>query len=43
MNFVAVTEWQGSTPRSCGGTITGGVAQAIGFALHEKVVWQNAA
>jgi len=23
------------------GQITGGVAQAIGFALYEKVVWQN--
>jgi len=30
-----------STPGSCGGTNSGGVAQAIGFALTEKGVWQN--
>ncbi len=28
-------------PVLAAGQITGGVAQAIGFALHEKVVWQN--
>jgi CO/xanthine dehydrogenase Mo-binding subunit len=28
-------------PRLAEGQITGGVAQAIGFALYEKVVWQN--
>src|SRR5262249_52796466 len=28
-------------PRLAEGQIAGGVAQAIGFALYEKVVWQN--
>src|SRR5439155_5997652 len=28
-------------PVLAAGQITGGVAQAIGFALYEKVVWQN--
>src|SRR6202011_2136102 len=41
-DFVALQEvGKVLNPVLAAGQITGGVAQAIGFALYEKVVWQN--
>jgi CO/xanthine dehydrogenase Mo-binding subunit len=41
-DFVALQEvGKVINPVLAAGQITGGVAQAIGFALYEKVVWQN--
>jgi CO/xanthine dehydrogenase Mo-binding subunit len=41
-DFVALQEvGQVLHPRLAEGQIAGGVAQAIGFALYEKVLWQN--
>jgi CO/xanthine dehydrogenase Mo-binding subunit len=41
-DFVALQEvGKVMNPVLAAGQITGGVAQAVGFALYEKVVWQN--
>jgi len=41
-DFVALQEvGKVMNPVLAAGQITGGVAQAIGFALYEKVIWQN--